>query len=105
MDRSTDDIAAFLADVHPYDSLPQDELARVAGFFSRREFPAGAEVYHEGEPILGVYVIRSGAVEVLAPSGALVSRLGPPNTLGERGLLRDGLAMTTARATAAATTG
>ncbi len=31
-------ILAFLETVHPYDSLPRDELARVAGSFSRREF-------------------------------------------------------------------
>jgi CBS domain-containing protein len=85
--------------VHPYDTLPKDELARVAGSFVRREYPAGAEVYHEGEPLLGLYLVKSGAVEVLDGAGSLVSLLGPRNSFGERGLMREGLALTTARAT------
>jgi CBS domain-containing protein len=99
MDDAQHRILAFLQTVHPYDSLPQDELARVAGFFSRREFPAGAEIYHTGEPLQGIYLIKQGAVEVLDPNGDLVSLLGPQNSFGERGLMRDGRAATTARAT------
>jgi CBS domain-containing protein len=99
MDDAQHRILAFLQTVHPYDSLPRDELARVAGFFSRREFPAGAEIYHSGEPLQGIYLIKQGAVEVLDPNGDLVSLLGPQNSFGERGLMRDGRAATTARAT------
>ena len=90
MDDAQHRILAFLETVHPYDSLPRDELARVAGSFSRREFPAGAEIYHAGEPLQGIYLVKQGAVEVLDPSGDLVSLLGPRNSFGERGLLRDG---------------
>jgi CBS domain-containing protein len=92
-------IIGFLETVHPYDSLPQDELARVASFFSRRELDAGQLIYSAGDPTEGLFLIMQGAVEVLDPSGALVSLLGPRNSLGERGLLRDGIAVTTARAT------
>ncbi len=99
MDSPTATVAAFLETVHPYDSLPRDELARVAGSFGRREVPAGQEIYREGEPLEGLYLIKRGAVEVLDGSGALVSLLGPRNSFGERGLMRDGIAMTTARAT------
>jgi CBS domain-containing protein len=98
MDDAQHRILAFLETVHPYDSLPRDELARVAGSFSRREFPAGAEIYHAGEPLQGIYLVKQGAVEVLDPTGDLVSLLGPRNSFGERGLLRDGRAVTTARA-------
>ncbi|QYK41312.1 MAG: cyclic nucleotide-binding/CBS domain-containing protein [Paracoccaceae bacterium] len=99
MDAQLQTILGFLETVHPYDSLPQDELARVAGSFSRREYAAGEEVYHAGEPLKGLYLVKRGSVEVLDPSGALVSLLGPRNTFGERGLMRDGLAVTTARVT------
>jgi CBS domain-containing protein len=98
MDQSIETIIAFLETVHPYDSLPQDELARVAGSFSRREYAAGEEIYHAGEPLRGLYLIKRGSVEVLEPAGGLVSLLGPRNTFGERGLMRDGVAVTTARA-------
>jgi CBS domain-containing protein len=99
MDQTTATIIGFLETVHPYDSLPQDELARVAASFSRREYAAGEEIYHAGEPLRGLYLIKRGSVEVLEPSGGLVSLLGPRNTFGERGLMRDGLAVTTARVT------
>ena len=99
MTPPTDPITAFLETVHPYDSLPRDELARVAGSFSRREYAQGEEIYHAGEPLRGLYLIKRGSVEVLDPSGGLVSLLGPRNSFGERGLMRDGLAVTTARAT------
>ena len=98
MDQTQQTMIAFLETVHPYDSLPQDELARVAGSFSRREYAAGEEIYHAGEPLRGLYLVKRGSVEVLDPAGALVSLLGPRNTFGERGLMRDGIAVTTARA-------
>ncbi|MCC5974883.1 MAG: cyclic nucleotide-binding/CBS domain-containing protein [Rubellimicrobium sp.] len=99
MDQHTATIIGFLETVHPYDSLPQDELARVAGSFSRRTYAGGDTIYHAGDPLRGLYLIESGSVEVLEPSGGLVSLLGPRNSFGERGLLRDGQAVTTARAT------
>ena len=92
-------VLSFLESVHPYDTLPRDELVRVTNSFSRREFSAGEEVYHAGEPLKGLYLVKRGSVEVLEPSGGLVSLLGPRNSFGERGLMRDGLAVTTARVT------
>ncbi len=99
MDEGLKTIIAFLETVHPYDGLPQDELVRVAGSFSRREYAAGEEVYHAGEPLRGLYLVKRGGVEVLDPSGGIVSLLGPRNSFGERGLMRSGLAVTTARVT------
>ena len=99
MQDADTDTTTFLQSVHPYDSLPFDELVRVAGSFSVRSFPAGTEVYAAGEPIRGLYLIRRGAVEVLDSHGEVISILAPRNSFGERGLLRDGLAVTTARTT------
>ncbi len=45
MDSMIPTIIAFLETVHPYDSLPQDELARVAGSFRRREIAEGQRIY------------------------------------------------------------
>ncbi|TGD43488.1 cyclic nucleotide-binding/CBS domain-containing protein [Pseudotabrizicola sediminis] len=99
MDHPIEAIIGFLQSVHPYDTLPQDELARVATSFSRREYAAGEEVYHSGEPLRGLYLIKRGSVEVQEPSGQVISLLGPRNSFGERGLARDGLAVTSARVT------
>ena len=96
MESSTSTVMGFLQTVHPYDSLPLEELARVAATFRRHEVAAASEVYRFGAPLSGIYLIKSGSVEVLDASGGLVSLLGPRNSFGERGLLRDGLAATTA---------
>ncbi|MGB7262995.1 MAG: putative nucleotidyltransferase substrate binding domain-containing protein [Albidovulum sp.] len=90
-------IQTFLETVHPYDALPQDELARVAGFFSRRYLAKGADIYAIGEPLAGLYLIETGGVEITDGNGVQVSLLGPRNSFGERGLMRDGLAVTSAR--------
>lgn len=92
------DSAEFIATVHPYDSLPRDEQARVAGFFSRRTYAAGSRIYQFGDLLPGLYLIRSGRVQVTDRNGDSVSELGLRNSFGERGLLRDGTAVTSARA-------
>ncbi|MBO9455191.1 CBS domain-containing protein [Paracoccus sp. R12_1] len=90
--------ADFIATVHPYDGLPRNELARVASSFSRRTYPAGAEIYHVGDLLPGLYLIEEGRVLVTDRNGDSVSELGPRNSFGERGLLRDGAAVTSAKA-------
>ncbi len=90
---------AFLATVHPYDSLAPDELARVAEMFEEVEAGEGAVLYRAGEALAGLYLIAEGRVEVLDETGAPVSLLAARNSFGERGLVRGGLAVTTARTT------
>ena len=98
MARDDSATIAFLETVHPYDSLPRDELARVAGSFGRREVAGGGDVFTIGTPLEGLYLVREGAIEVRDGHGATVSVLGPRNSFGERGLMREGLAVTHARA-------
>ncbi|MFI0397016.1 DUF294 nucleotidyltransferase-like domain-containing protein [Paracoccus jiaweipingae] len=97
------DILDFISGIHPYDALSRDELARVAGSFSRRDFAAGETVYRHGEPLSGLFLIDSAGVEVTDRNGGLVSVLGRGNSFGERGLMGDGLAVTSARVTQAGT--
>ena len=99
MTQAPQKIIDFLHSVHPYDTLPPDELARVAVSFDRKEVPAGTLIYCAGDPITAVWLVKSGSVEVTDTNGALVSILSPRNSFGERGLLRDGQAVTTATAT------
>ncbi len=92
----SDDIASFLARLHPYDSVDPVGLLRIATRFEAEEHPAGARLYSCGDAAPGLYVIREGAVRVTDAAGQDLSRLGPGNSFGERGLLRDGLAATSA---------
>lgn len=98
MEAKNPDITRFLETVHPYDSLPREELESVVQAFHRQHFPAGSEIYTLGDPLPGLYLVMEGAVEVKDASATVVSQLFPRNSLGERGLLLDGRAATSASA-------
>lgn len=98
MDETLQTLIGFLETVHPYDTLPRDELSQVARAMMRRDYAAGDLIYEIDEPLGGIFLIKKGGVEVTDRNGALVSLLSARNTFGERGLMRDGLAATTARA-------
>ena len=92
------EILTLLSQTHPYDSLPHDYLAELAGQVNRSMAKAGAVIYHAGAPLEALYLIVSGQVDINEPNGELVSILGPKNSFGERGLMRDGIAPVTATA-------
>ncbi|SIS58606.1 DUF294 nucleotidyltransferase-like domain-containing protein [Phaeovulum vinaykumarii] len=98
METSVPAIQVFLESVHPYDSLPRDELTRVAQAMMPRLYAPGDLIYEIDEPLGGIFLIKAGGVEITDRNGAMVSLLSPRNTFGERGLMRDGIAATTARA-------
>jgi len=98
MADAVSDIARFVETVHPYDSLPRDELKRVIARFQPRPLKAGSKIYALNELLPGLFLIMDGSVEVRDSSGSLISQLFARNTLGERGLLADGRAATNATA-------
>ncbi|SDJ05796.1 DUF294 nucleotidyltransferase-like domain-containing protein [Aliiruegeria lutimaris] len=97
LDRDTR-ILRFLENVHPYDSLKRETLTRIASVFLERKLAAGEVIYSAGALLEGLYLIEHGTVEITDQSGAQVSILHGRNSFGERGLTRDGMAMTNARA-------
>ncbi|TNF23134.1 MAG: cyclic nucleotide-binding/CBS domain-containing protein [Rhodobacteraceae bacterium] len=88
----------FLQSVHPYDALAPERLAWVADAVETRVLATGAEIYGLDEALPGLFLIVSGEVTVSDPNGIQVSVLGPRNSFGERGLLREGRSVTSARA-------
>ncbi len=100
MPLSPDDLIRFLRSVHPYDSLDSDRLDALAPRFEQRQTRAGQDIYALGELLDGLYLIHDGEVTVRDENDAPVSILGPRNSFGERGLTRDGRAVTSARASA-----
>ncbi len=97
----TTNIAATLAQTHPYDLLSPEERETLAGQVGTRDIAAGDVVYALGKPVTHLCLILSGRVEITDEAGELLSILGPRNSFGERGLLRDGIAPVTATATEA----
>ncbi|MBK1698150.1 DUF294 nucleotidyltransferase-like domain-containing protein [Rhodovibrio salinarum] len=95
---SEDGVLAFLRSVHPYDSLDDAMLADLARRFEQHTYAAGQQIYALNDALPGLYLINAGEVEVRDANDAPVSLLGPRNSFGERGLMRDGIAVTTAKA-------
>jgi CBS domain-containing protein len=96
----TRDGLTFLAHLHPYDALPQDTLQDIVDHIEWVERAAGEDVYVFGERLKGLYIVWDGQVSVRDQNDTPISVLQHKNTFGERGLLRDGLAVTSARADA-----
>ncbi|MCK8464991.1 DUF294 nucleotidyltransferase-like domain-containing protein [Aliiroseovarius sp. S1339] len=103
MPLTQDQILRFLQSVHPYDVLPQDVLSALAAQIEPRAASAGDTIYALGTKLPGIFIIHQGEVEVTDENGETVSQLGVRNSFGERGLLRDGKAVTETRATTDAT--
>ncbi|MEM9630402.1 MAG: DUF294 nucleotidyltransferase-like domain-containing protein [Pseudomonadota bacterium] len=98
MSLETDEILRFLNSLHPYDSLPDEAARLLAQQFDIRKVIGGRSVYDLGEKLPGLFIIYDGAVEVRDENNVVVSHLSPRNSFGERGLMRDGVAVTSARA-------
>jgi CBS domain-containing protein len=96
--QTDDEIATLLSRQRPYDILPGDVHARLARDVDVKTYADGDTIYAFGATVPGLFIVRSGLVEVSDENGTLLSQLGPGNSFGERGLMRDGLAVTAARA-------
>jgi len=77
------DVAGFLGQHHPFDGLERDRVDTIAGSVLIEFFPAGTTILEQdGVPTQYLYVIRSGAVEVLE-DGRLVDLAGEGEVFGE----------------------
>ncbi|WP_342070914.1 DUF294 nucleotidyltransferase-like domain-containing protein [Yoonia algicola] len=94
----TEEQITILSYLHPYDVLSDDARKAILDHSEWCDVAQGATIYTIGQRLRGLYVIVSGQVSVTDENGAQVSLLSRENSFGERGLLRDGLAVTTATA-------
>ncbi|MDP2582274.1 putative nucleotidyltransferase substrate binding domain-containing protein [Shimia thalassica] len=98
MPLSQEQIIRFLKSVHPYDALKPEVIAEIAPLFEAWEVEKDFSVYDVGEKLPGLFLIYEGKIEVRDENDVVVSHLSLRNSFGERGLLRDGIAVTSARA-------
>lgn len=74
-----------------FDGLNARELNTLRGLCRVENFPAGREIFREGDPGDAVYVIRAGTVEIAAQLGPdkkqVVSKLGPGDFFGEMSVI------------------
>ncbi len=80
-------VRAFLERYPPFDSLSEAGLDRLVDGVEIEFFPAGSEILREaGEPSGHMYVVRTGAVELL-DEGVLIDLLGEGESFGHPSLL------------------
>ena len=92
------DVATFLSRYPPFDGLPPDELAKVARSVEIEHFPAGTVILEQsGEPAEHLYVVRKGAVELIA-EGRLYDLLSEGEVFGQFSLLAHESPTSTVRA-------
>jgi CBS domain-containing protein len=87
MDVELSEIRDFLAAHAPFDVLPRDVLADVPRQCTLRYARRGSVVLDVGERGTALHVVRSGAVDVLDESGALVERVAAGGAFGMSALL------------------
>ncbi|MEM0946515.1 MAG: DUF294 nucleotidyltransferase-like domain-containing protein [Pseudomonadota bacterium] len=88
-----------LTRVAPFDRIPEDARADLSSDLQLKQVEAGGTVFAEGAILPGLFVIESGAVEVVSTDGDVISHRGAGEFMGERGILRGGKAILSARAT------
>jgi CBS domain-containing protein len=80
------EFADFLGGQPPFDMLEPDDLTRIAAQVEIEYFARGAVVVREDERIDHLWVIRTGALEVL-DKGRVVDLLGPGDIVGHVAML------------------
>ncbi len=92
------DVGTFLSRYPPFDALSTEELARVARSVEIEHFPAGTVILEQsGEPAGHLYVVRKGAVELIA-EGRLYDLLSEGEVFGQFSLLAHESPTSTVRA-------
>lgn len=81
------EVRDFLAQHAPFDQLPPTALAEIPHQCTLRYARRGTVVLDAGEPGAGLYVVRSGAVDVVDQAGGLVERVGTGGAFGMSSLL------------------
>lgn len=94
----TEDQSSILSYLHPYDVLSEDARTDILSQCEWLDVAKGERVYSHGERLNGLYIIVSGHISVTDANDAAISLLHRENSFGERGLLRDGIAVTSASA-------
>jgi len=91
----------LLSRVPLFAALEPEDLARIARVTQQRAFAEGEDIFQIGEPGRCLYILTSGAVQILHPNRPAtfqLARIGPGEFIGEMALLNDSPRSATARA-------
>ncbi|MCV6588563.1 MAG: DUF294 nucleotidyltransferase-like domain-containing protein [Marinobacterium sp.] len=92
------EVQSFLSRYPPFDSLPEEDLARLACAVEISYYRADSDISRFGDEAHDLGVVRSGVVEVYRRSGELHDRQGAGTIFGQMALLMDNRVRFPARA-------
>ncbi|RMH75892.1 MAG: cyclic nucleotide-binding domain-containing protein [Calditrichaeota bacterium] len=85
-----EEIREVLRRLPMFSGLKDKDLAALERILYRREYCAGEEVFRQGDPTAGMYIIVKGTVEVIfEPTGQVLAELTDGDFFGELALLGD----------------
>lgn len=82
-----EEVSGFLAKHEPFAHLPAEELSGLPAQMSMRYAKRGEYLVHKGEANESLFIIRSGAVDVVSGEGSLLDRRDPGRNCGYSTLL------------------
>lgn len=87
MDVELAEVRDFLAAHEPFSNLPAQVLNQLPSRLQLRYHRRGTTLMTQGQPNNQLHILRSGAVDILDASGALVERTEPGGSFGASSLL------------------
>jgi CRP-like cAMP-binding protein len=96
---SLDDDIRVLTGVDLFDGFTLEQLRLLAFGAENTRLPAGKELYHEGAPADGAYVVAKGQINLYRERDgerAIIATVGPGSLLGEFALISDTQRLTSA---------
>ena len=85
--QNIDLIAGILNNFAIFQSLDRYRIRDIISYLKLKKFPEGVVILKKGDPAQHLYIIVSGAVEVLNEEGVCLSRLGDGDIFGEMSLI------------------
>ncbi|MEM6374780.1 MAG: DUF294 nucleotidyltransferase-like domain-containing protein [Pseudomonadota bacterium] len=86
-----------LVKVPPFNHLSQSDHLDLVESIEHLHLEAGDVLFRQGATLPGLYIVEEGKIDIYSAQDKVISHRGPGDIMGERGLLRDGTAMLTAK--------
>ena len=90
MDIELEEIRHFLSQYPPFDELSVEALDQLPRQLTARYYKRGSILVTTGQLNSYMFILRSGAVDILDPHGALVERSDPGTCFGMSSVIADG---------------